>query len=149
MTNIDIEREIYSYAQIILDFERVVKIKYDLTSVRWLRVERFPKVGTVILKSQEVSYRFHGSGCTFSVDKVEVNYNVDVGEVDYLVTSPWFFFRYCTTKYSELEGVFTEQSSHMALLELEQKGILKRDDIPYSGFRISSKWLESRDGFKS
>lgn len=77
------EHEIYSYAKLVLEFEMELKIKFDLTSVRWLRIEEFQKVGSVIFRSQEVQYRFHGSGCTFSVGNLEVNYNVYVSEIDY------------------------------------------------------------------
>jgi hypothetical protein len=145
MTNEAIIKEcLFQYVQLILRFETALKKIYNLKDNPYRCQHFFPRAGKLETMADLFTYRFHGAGCSFEHNNVEVHYDYHIIEDNYLTTVSWKFWRFVVT-YSNLKGwanLTNDEVDH----ELEALTSTKAIQRLYPHnlvYQINFSWVES------
>lgn len=139
-----IEIYLFHYTQLILEFEDVLKNNFKLPDHPWQCLKMFPRRGVVTEGPDSYSYHFHGRGCSFDYNGLEVHYDYVITEPNYLTTVPWKFWRFVTT-FAKREGrqELSEIQIAEALEALSGKGPIVKIDPQFPNYQINFQWILS------
>ncbi len=77
------------YADTIIKFNKRIKQEFSTSNIPYEDAGKlFPKIGTIDIQQVTVPYRFHGAGCTFFWNEIEVYFSVDVTNKNWIVITP-------------------------------------------------------------
>lgn len=136
----DIYRILYFYVNYILRCEKIIKDEYSLTDHPYLNKKRIPKKGEVIFNGGFLEYNFHGSGCSFLFENIDIDYDIYIDRSNYIVTSPWKFKKFID---SFSRNVIDERDVEQWLEILKDNGVVEKVFTDYSIFEISFEWYSN------
>lgn len=136
--------------EIIFDFVERVKLfnalltnEYKLTESPYnLSGKAFPKTGFILYGDIKIRYNFHGRGCTFYMDEIEVNFNVDASNIHQIMIGSYSIKKFIeTSNYHSFK--FMKEINE--ILELcEEKGVLmKRLPNDLGSWHVNEAWYNS------
>lgn len=121
-----IHDSLFKLVDLIIWFENGLKTFYHLNDHPYNCQEKIPKSSSIKIQNEVVSYSFHGIGCTFTTNDIEVNYSIYVNEKDYIVISPWGLMQFLNSNSNELKEKITQKEALEYLEYMEKDGLVKR-----------------------
>ena len=88
---------LFKYLERILEFERELTTFFNLSDIAYNEQDKFPKSGIIEFGGKEIGYQFHGNGCTFTDDGIEVGYSIYTDRKNYIATAPFEFMQFINT----------------------------------------------------
>jgi len=145
MIDMQTQEFLYNYVDVILKCERGIMENYDLDSIPYLNQGRIPKRNKFLLDGIDLEYNFHGSGCTFILGSVELDYCIYIDREDYIVVSPWGFTCFVNT-FLKSDVIYTEAQIAEWLEGFNNLAIINKIYDEYLVYEISLTWYKA---FKS
>lgn len=140
---IDIDTVIFSYVSYIKRFHEFLVRKYELTDIPYnVCGKMFPKFGSFLIDGHAIKYQFHGRGCSFYWNNIEVIYNVDAGSKNQILLGG-----YGLLKFMVSSEVITEELSFdetmVILNDCECRGVfMRRKPNDLGSFHVNEVWYE-------
>jgi len=135
---------LFEYAKIILRFEKALVDTYRLGDNPYQCQRLFPSAGTVMSDNEVFEYRFHGRGCSFNYADLEVHYDYNIPEEDYIMTVPWKFWRFADTFLTKNREVTIPIDQIADMLEkLNEKGVIQKVHPDFLQYQIGFSWYET------
>lgn len=137
------EHYIFRYLNEILEFENELKNVYQLQDIPFNELDKFPKSGLLVLNQKNIEYSYHGNGCTFKYDDIEITYDIYANRVNYIATSPFSIMTYINSysfKKDHNEKPVTQVEVLKYLDELSILGAVKKIFENYLVYEISLVW---------
>ena len=143
--NNEIENIFYKYISLIKTFNESLIKYYNLSENPYNSSGKlFPKIGSILIDRVEVKYRFHGRGCTFFWNELEIFFNVDPNNRNPIIITPggvYTFLNNYSTVYNT--NNFSEKTEEL-ILDFTQKSILILER--YLGaeiYYLNEEWYKS------
>lgn len=122
-----IEEYIYEYLQYIRLFHKALKVNFNLAIEPTYNEagSLFPKKGEFLFEGRQFNYRYHGNGCTLTVEDIIVDYDLDIFDRSRIEITDWKFYRFIES-YSDNKPNILIDDLNLLFVELSFKGILVR-----------------------
>jgi hypothetical protein len=145
MTDEQKQELLYNYIGMVLKCEGLLMKNYNLESIPYLNKRSIPKSSKLLLDGVELEYNFHGSGCSFILGSIELDYDIYVDRENYIVISPWGFMLFINSFLKPVTN-YTEEQIAEWLETLNSKGIINKIYQEYFVYEVSFTWYKA---FKS
>lgn len=142
MTNIQIEEILFKFISVILQCENLIGKEYNLKGIPYLNKDKIPKTGKIQGVEAQLEYRFHGSGCTFNLGSIELDYSIYIDRENYITISPWGFSCFVNT-YTKIEIPYTEAQVLEWLEMLNAQKLISKIQEGYFVYEVSFEWYKA------
>ena len=117
-------KQLYRFINIIQKLELVLLEKNSLKGEPMLKsAGKIPREGSVIIEDQDVVYKIHGGGCTFTYDcGLVIDYDFVSRAGTTINFSPWKFSRFLNTVQTKKK--YTQEELLSYLEEMVEEGLL-------------------------
>jgi hypothetical protein len=122
--------------------KNIIEKWYSLNSIPYLNKDKIPKAGKLENDGIHLEYKFHGSGCTFILDSIELDYSIYADQENYIVVSPWGFTCFVNT-YLNTNTSYTEAQVAEWLELLNFKDVINKIYEGYFVYEVSFAWYKA------
>jgi hypothetical protein len=128
-------RLLNSFTNIIEGLEKILLKNHDLEKPLYENIGKIPRQGIIIYEEQVISYKIHGSGCTYEYKNgLIVDYDfISIMETTINI-SPWKLCRFLNSIQSD--DIYTEKNLLPYLEQMVTRGILVRHPEGFYQFGI-------------
>ena len=132
-------------AILVKHLEKELVKRYSLKNIPYNEVGKaLPREGTFVFLSCTIYYKFHGAGCLFRINNIELDYDVAPLSSNNIKLSPWKFLNFlktCSNNENDIKALDQKQVFDI-LLEFEKCGILIKTPESIGTFEIQENWIE-------
>lgn len=142
---INIDDLLFEYVSYIKIFNAYLQKEYELKDIPYnLSGKAFPKIGSVIIDSLKVDYRFHGRGCTLNWKGFDVFFNVDAVSKHQIIVTLGGWERFLETRIPNFNDLHLSDKTSEIMEDLEQRGIfMKRKPSDLGTFHVNELWYKA------
>ena len=140
----EVEKYIYHFLQYVRRFNQFLITEYSINGYPSYNEagKVFPRSGVVNVEGELFNYRYHGSGCTLTVDDVIIDYDLNILGNNKIKISDWKFNRFIESyakgnskiSIDDLDGIF---------IQLVGKGVLEQKDSGIMVFIINESFFQN------
>jgi hypothetical protein len=129
---------------IVKHLEKDLVNKYNAKGILYNEVGKtIPREGTLIFFNYSVFYKFHGAGCLFKINDLELDYNMAPISDNNIKISPWNFLNFlktCSNVEDDIKSLDQGQIFNI-LIEFEKLGILHKTPESMGSFEVCESWI--------
>ncbi len=111
----NLTEELKEFYQLTQDFIDAICVEYNIIKSEFTNSPysfagvMFPKSGLLKMGDREIEYSFHGAGCDFWVNNLEVRYDF-APFINYNIkVSSWKFLQFVYSKHPDLKTTFSHE----------------------------------------
>ena len=141
---VELEKLLFNYLSEIFEFENAIARTYKLGDLPFNMLSHFPMYGSVLYDNKKADYRFHGIGCSLTVNSIEIEFSIYANRANYIALSPWDFLRYIQTVNNNILTKNLTQSQSLQYLELMEKhDVVIKIFENYHVYEINLNWYKN------
>jgi hypothetical protein len=131
---------LYAYTDFILWCEDRLRKRFGFEGIPWANQKITGRRGSFEIEGNNFEFFFHGSGCTINYQRLELHYDVNITQVNYIEIAHWKLMRFIVT-YLKLEKEVDMNLIDEFLIDLNGSGPVVKDD--YGGYVINFDWYRN------
>jgi hypothetical protein len=141
-----VKKYLLIFVFIVKQLEKELTTQFDLQDIPYNEVnKKIPKKGTFNWRTYLVSFDFHGAGCLFKINNLELDYNIGPLSENNIKISPWKFLNFLKT-YPKVESEINNLDQELLfniLIEFEKAKILNKIPESMGTFEICEPWIKN------